>query len=157
MQLKLIAFGVAFVAIWGTIIVLFFLQSQAPIETVTGVVIGRDFDSEYMGAEEGHNSFTRVFVRDDHNRLWVLRIDGSLPFVAGERYTFQVRLWPSGSYSDPPVTQETTIYLIDDYNPKVAPTPFTLHPMFLLFLLLGPGMVLLQWVVRSRRRARVPS
>ncbi len=157
MQLKLVAFGAAFVAIWGVILVLFFLQSQAPMETVTGLVIGRDFYSESMGPEEGSNTYTRVFVRDDQSALWVLRIEGSLQFVAGERYTFQVRLWPSGSYSDPPVTQETTIYPIEDYNPKVASTPFTLNPMFLLFLLLGPGMFLLQWVVRSRRRAHVPS
>lgn len=151
MQKKLILFGIAFAAIWIVVIYTFYLQSQAPLETITGVVIGGDFYSEYMGAEQGHEDYTLVFVRDTRATLWVLRIGGSLPFVAGETYTFQVRMWPSGSYSEPPVTQETTIYPIEDYSPKVAPPPFFISPMFILFLIIGSGMVVASWVFRYRR------
>lgn len=151
LQKKLIVFGVVFAAIWIIVIYTFYLQSQAPLETVTGIVVGRDFYTEFMGAEEGHEEYTRVFVRDARATLWVLSIRGSIPFVAGETYTFQVRMWPSGSYSEPPVTQVTTIYPIEDYNPKVAPSPFSISPMFLLFLVIGPGMVVASWVLRYRR------
>ena len=122
----------------------------APVETVNGFVVDVLFEDDPISPLETGQWSTRVIVSDVQSVIWILQTDGHVPFLIGETYTFEVRMWTIGGYSGPPVNQMTNVYPITDYSPRITPAP--LSPLFIVFLILGPGMAIALWLYRYRRR-----
>ena len=126
----------------------------APVETVNGVVLDVLFEDDPISPLDTNQWFTRVIVSDVQSVIWILQTDGHVPFAIGETYTFEVRMWATGSYSGPPVNEMTNVYPIADYSPRITPAlPLTpISPLFIVFIIVVLGIVIVPWLLRYRRR-----